>query len=361
LFSEFIFHSENRRRLWRPDLNIREKPILSPNPIWRIEMADLAAVLSQLQVASRVPQNASLQDPSLLHSAPRMAPALLPAFSAPTFSNPHPPAGRSSLAAPPDPQLQGELLRPIVDRPLAVVAGERVTTSQGGGARKIQAQSSAPLSSLSVKPPPKPSELQIVFTGRPPDLSKAAETVPDFPRRVPLTARRSIRFSGAGRLQEFLDACDPFALVELPPGELTEDVVINKSLHLVGRGTLLRGVGKSSTITIDCNEAVLENLTIEQANTKAAGAVAVGTGYTKIVNCRISAPFMSAVVAYGRSKVDIESCEVFGSYNPCLYASERAEVRCESSLIHHYRYSLCVNRLDNYWLPQSPFSVSLSR
>jgi len=112
--------------------------------------------------------------------------------------------------------------------------------------------------------------------------------------------------------------------------------MILKQVHIRGssrNGCKIIGNGNADTITISTVNCILENLTIEQIDTKNGGAISVSSGYTTLRNVTATSFTISAVQAFGDSTLTLSDCTFTGSFNPSLLISDHASVRASSTTL----------------------------
>jgi hypothetical protein len=127
----------------------------------------------------------------------------------------------------------------------------------------------------------------------------------------------------------------PYSVVELPEGNYQTELQIQQPIYLRGNGNVtLYGWGMADTVLCAGEFVVIENVTIAQVDTRCGGGICVCSGYTSLVGCRLTAPYLSSVLVCNDGSLDLFNCEAFGSHNPSLHVLGNGNVRLVNSTVH---------------------------
>jgi hypothetical protein len=169
-------------------------------------------------------------------------------------------------------------------------------------------------------------------------MARVRAEIDPFPDNGPFNPEAAVRFDASTcTLQQLLDSCAPYTVVYIPPGEYSEELVLRAPVYLKGEEMgqcVIRGLGANDTVLCQADPIGIDALVIAQAESHRGSAISVTAGFTRLLNCTVSAPALSAVAVSGSAICDIQNCEFTQSHNAALYASETAMVRVEASVIH---------------------------
>ena len=179
----------------------------------------------------------------------------------------------------------------------------------------------------SFAPPPKPTPAPVIKVDGPPSESLDLPELREF-TQFPTNAN-IIQFNPSENLQDVINNVRGPTIIDIPDGTYTVELSIVKTIYLRGSSPdrdKFTSEGHGNTITLSSPNIVLENLTIEQIDTKEGGALAINRGSVSIMNCNFTSGSISSVIISSDSIVQLDNCKILNGYNPALMVQNTAQV-----------------------------------
>jgi len=148
---------------------------------------------------------------------------------------------------------------------------------------------------------------------------------------------------GGYSIQEAINAAKTGDKIFIEPGNYMECVIINKSIHLVGKdpfNTVINGGGRGDTFTILSESVILESLIIKNSGGNYSGVYINRTSNVSIVNCVVASCYIGLKVDFSR-EVYVSNCEIANNTFAAIRVwGTSANITVQNCTLYNNRYGI---------------------